>query len=200
MNHYEILAIITHTVADTDVPAAIVRIEETLKKHGCAIHYSQNLERRRLAYPIDHQQYGSYILIEFDCASEYVGKLEHDFQLTSELLRHVIVRRSHIGKPRPLFKEMETPLMRDKRALRKEIKTVTLDEALQTVEQETQEAQKIQSALEETSGQTLREKEPLSKENSGAGGIQPETKPALSDEDLEKKLNEKLAEILRDGI
>ncbi|MBI4272483.1 30S ribosomal protein S6 [Candidatus Uhrbacteria bacterium] len=193
MNHYEVLAIITSTLADTEVPSAIVKIEETLKKHECTIHYSQNLERRKLAYPIAHQQYGSYALIEFDCAPEHIGSLEHDFRLAPELLRHVIVKRSEVGKPRPLFKEVEASFT-EKRPARKEIKTVSLDEALQTVEQETKEAQKNPAHAQESSVQPLREDLMAAQPGS------PDISQPLSDEDLEKQLNDKLAEILKDGI
>ncbi len=195
MNHYEILAIITSTLADTEVPAAITKIEETLKKHECILHYSQNLERRKLAYEIAHQQYGSYVFMEFDCEPGHIGKLEHDFRLTPELLRHVIVKRASVGKPRPLFKETEVPLM-EKRPLRKETKTVSLDEALQTVEQETKEAQKTPPSVQENTPQPLREDLITTQPTTSSYDV----KQPLSDEDLEKQLNDKLAEILRDGI
>lgn len=193
MNHYEILAIITSTLADTEVPSAITKVEETLKKYECTLHYSQNLERRKLAYPIAHQQYGSYVLIEFDCDPGHIGKLENDFRLTPELLRHVIVRRSSVGKPRAFFKEAELSFGAEKRPVRKETKAVSLDEALQTVEQETKEAQKSPTPVQETAAQPLREELVATQPSK-------DSKPPLTDEDLEKQLNDKLAEILRDGI
>ncbi len=198
MNHYEILAIITGALADTEVPSAITKIEEALKKYECSIHYTQNLERRRLAYPIKRQQYGSYALIEFDCAPDMIKKIEHELGLTSELLRHTIVRRLSVGKPRPIFKDADGPLMSERRPVRREIKTKTLDEALQTVERETQSV-KESSLPNQQPPQLLRE-ETAETQKQPHTAAQPDAKVALSDEDLEKQLNDKLEEILKDEI
>jgi|GEM_PF-380629 len=107
MNHYEFLGILNGTFADTEVGSLVSQIEETIKKHAETIHYTQNLGRRKLAYPIKHQGHGTYVLIEFDAPGEAIKKLDRLFRLTNELLRHCIVRRKTIGKPLPLERREE---------------------------------------------------------------------------------------------
>lgn len=107
MNHYEFFGILSGTYADTEVGALVSQLEETIKKHTETIHYVQNLGRRKLAYPIKHQGHGTYVLIEFDADGEAIKKLDRLFRLTSELLRHCIVRRKTVGNPLPLERKEE---------------------------------------------------------------------------------------------
>lgn len=105
MNHYELLAILNGKFSDAENLAPTKILEETVAKHGGVIHYTQNLERRKLAFPIKHQVYGTYILIEFDCEGKSVVPLNHELRLSKDLLRHTIVRRKTVGKPKVLLQE-----------------------------------------------------------------------------------------------
>jgi len=199
MNHYEILAIVSGRFADTEIGGIIGKIEEILKKYECTLHYTQNLERRKLAYPIKHQAYGAYVLIEFDCSVSKVSALDRELRLTPELLRHIIVKRDAVGTPRPLFKDVA---IEERRAPRRQQKEKTLEQALETVEKETEaaslepaKAPTLPSARLEQDGEAAPSKTATEK---------PEEKKveklAKSDEDLEKELDKKLEEILREGV
>jgi small subunit ribosomal protein S6 len=106
-NHYELLAIVTGSVSDTEIDGVRGNLEELLKKHTSAIHYMHNLGRRKLAYPIKHQGSGTYLLCEFDADGESIKKLERALALTTEILRHCIVRRQKVGSPVPLERREE---------------------------------------------------------------------------------------------
>lgn len=105
MNHYELLAILNGKFSDTENVALIKTLENSITKHGGTIHYTQNLERRKLAFPILHQSYGTYILTEFDCEGKGTVSLNHELRLSKDLLRHTIVRRKTVGKPKVLLQE-----------------------------------------------------------------------------------------------
>ncbi|MBI4250292.1 30S ribosomal protein S6 [Candidatus Uhrbacteria bacterium] len=199
MNHYEILAIASGRFADTEVGGVIGKIEEILKKYGCTLHYTQNLERRKLAYPIKHQAYGTYVLIEFDSSVSKVSALDRELRLTPELLRHIIIKRDAVGTPRPLFKDTA---IEERRVPRRQQKEKTLEQALETVEKET-EAASLEPAKTPTLPSSRHEQE-----NEAAPSKTTAEKPeekqaeklAKSDEDLEKELDKKLEEILREGV
>lgn len=204
MNHYEILAIASGRFADTEIGGVIGKIEEILKKYECTLHYTQNLERRKLAYPIKHQAYGTYVLIEFDCAVSKMSGLERELRLTPELLRHMIVKRDSVGTPRPLFKEV---VAEERRVPRRQQREKTLEQALETVEKETVAAQS--GSVGQLTGTASEEATQII--SRGAPEIESETvtatknekkkeKLAKSDEDLEKELDKKLEEILREGV
>ncbi len=99
MNHYELLAIISGAYADTEVEPLFKQIIEMVSKNAETVHFTQNVGRRKLTYPIKHQHNGVYIFIEFDAAGEAIKKLDRSLKLTQEILRHCIVRKKSIGKP-----------------------------------------------------------------------------------------------------
>lgn len=102
MNHYEFLAIISGKYAENESTAVLHTIEDMIKKHASAFHYSQNLERRKLAYPIQHHSYGTYILVEFDCDAATLKKIDHELTHTNEIIRYTIVRRKKVGAPKEI--------------------------------------------------------------------------------------------------
>jgi len=51
-----------------------------------------SLGRRRLAYQIDKQREGHYILMEANVEPDHLDELELNLKLSSEVLRHLIIR------------------------------------------------------------------------------------------------------------
>lgn len=100
MNHYELLAIVSGRFAENEVESQFGKIETIVKKHGGPIHYRQNLDRKRLAYPIEKQMYGYYFLLEFDSEPSVVSKIDRDLKLSADILRHNLVKRMAVGKPK----------------------------------------------------------------------------------------------------
>lgn len=48
--------------------------------------------RRRLAYAIDKQREGFYVLFEADIETDHLGELERDLKLSSQILRYLVVK------------------------------------------------------------------------------------------------------------
>ncbi len=121
MNHYECLSIISGKYAETEVGPIIVSLEDCIKKHTSPIHYVQNLERRKLAYPINHNSYGYYILVEFDSEPGMLPNIDRELTLNNDIIRHIIVKRETVGKPKDLDhvreREIEKPNAAHKQAV-----------------------------------------------------------------------------------
>lgn len=100
MNHYELLAIVSGRYADTEIESAFEKVEELLKKTSAQLHYRQNLDRKRLAYPIKGQVYGYYFLVEFDAEASQLKKIDRELGLSQDILRHSILRKKTVGKPK----------------------------------------------------------------------------------------------------
>jgi len=104
MNHYELLAIISGKYAEPEAIIVLHTLEEIIKKHASAFHYSQNLERKKLAYPIQHHSYGTYVLVEFDTDPGTLKTIDHEVRHTNEIIRYTIVKRDTVGAPKKLEK------------------------------------------------------------------------------------------------
>lgn len=101
---YEILTIIPAKFADTEVDAVAERIAKQLEAAGAKIERTENLGKLKLAYPIDHVRYGTYVLFYVEAAAEAMKKIDQAMRLADEVLRHMIVAHpdgipAHTPKP-----------------------------------------------------------------------------------------------------
>lgn len=107
MNHYELFALVSGQHADSEVEGILGQLQEMLTKHVTTIHYTQNLGRRKLGYPIKHQHHGTYVLFEFDAEPQEIKKIDRLLKLTAELLRFCLIKRKVVGKPIQLERKEE---------------------------------------------------------------------------------------------
>ncbi|MBI4253188.1 30S ribosomal protein S6 [Candidatus Uhrbacteria bacterium] len=192
-NHYELLAIVDGRIPDSELETFKKTFEDLLKKHVSSIHYVHNAGRRKLAYPINHQGYGTYLLCEFDAPGEHIKKLERAMSLTTELLRHCIVRRKTVGTPTPFERREEEMRPRDGRPTRK-----TQDEELLGRAPLAEEAPVMPSAppvtLDDTAPEPAPEEKTESDEQATTDDTGKKKAKKVSYEDLDKKLNELLSD------
>ena len=90
---YEILAIIPSKFSDTEVDGAAQNIAKLLETGGAKVEKTQNLGKLKLAYPIKHVRFGTYVLFYIEAVEEAVQKIDQTLRLADEVLRHMIVVR-----------------------------------------------------------------------------------------------------------
>lgn len=90
---YEILAIVPSKFSDTEVDGAIQNVAATIEAAGGKIEKTQNLGKLKLAYPIDHVRFGTYVLFYFSADPSAMLKIDGNLRLADEVLRHVTVAR-----------------------------------------------------------------------------------------------------------
>ena len=196
MNHYECLSIISGKYAETEIGPIIATLEESIKKHASAVHFVQNLERRKLAYPIDHNSYGNYLLVEFDAEPAVLPKIDRALQLSNEVIRHILVKRDTIGKPKDLDRVRERETERPSAAHKQAVSE--LDSLVPLNLDEVSEVIKIESAPEvppipETlvkKEQPIKDSEEEQEKSREAGSGSSKKQSKVSYEDLDKKLDE----------
>ena len=65
MNYYELMVVIHSALEGGRLKDIIHSITEQLKQHSCDILYTDVWGKKKLAYFIDKQKYGTYVLIQF---------------------------------------------------------------------------------------------------------------------------------------
>ncbi|MCU0679747.1 MAG: 30S ribosomal protein S6 [Planctomycetes bacterium] len=90
--HYEILFIVPNRFTEEEAKEVIAKVEKNIKDNGGEITYQEYWGKKKLAYIIDHNNYGYYQLLEFDYESTLLEKLDSNLRLSTEILRHQIVR------------------------------------------------------------------------------------------------------------
>ncbi len=91
MNQYEI-AVLYHPDLEVDLSKAEERVNKIVTDNGGKITGTDNWGKRKLAYPIKHQDYAVYVFYTIELPGENVKKLESTLNITDEVIRYLIVR------------------------------------------------------------------------------------------------------------
>jgi small subunit ribosomal protein S6 len=114
MEKYELLYILPAKYTDAEIKGLAEKIGGIVTGAGGKIAETHDLGRRRLSYPIQHVRQGHYVLVHFEAETPVVGKLNETFRLSTDILRHLIIRRDpHITKIPTLVDHEEIRTERD---------------------------------------------------------------------------------------
>lgn len=92
---YECMFLISQAEA-ADLNAAIAHIDEILARSGAEVLAIRKWDERRLAFEIDKQKRGVYILCYFKASGEAVSHIERDCSLSDHIMRVLVVRADHM--------------------------------------------------------------------------------------------------------
>lgn len=93
--NYEGLFLISQSAA-VDLQGVVDHIAEILTKNGCELIAMKKWDERRLAYEIDKQKRGVYLLTYFSAPGEALEKIDRDCNLSERLMRQMITRADHL--------------------------------------------------------------------------------------------------------
>jgi small subunit ribosomal protein S6 len=92
---YEAMFLLSQAVA-ADLGGAIDHIKEILSRGHAEIIAMKKWDDRRLAYEIQGQKRGVYILIYFKAPGVSIAHVERDCNLSEKVLRALILRADHM--------------------------------------------------------------------------------------------------------
>jgi len=74
----------------------IAHLRHTLERYHATIIAMRKWDERRLAFEIQKQKRGLYILCYFSCDTSNLGDIERAFNLSENIMRHLMVRADHM--------------------------------------------------------------------------------------------------------
>lgn len=89
---YEVMFIINPDTPDEEVERIVGGLKETTTALGGNITKEEKMGRRRLAYPIEKKNEGTYVLFEIDGSGKEIAELERKMRVTEQIMRHISVR------------------------------------------------------------------------------------------------------------
>ena len=113
MKEYELIVIL-HPDLEIDQDKPLSKIEKIITSQSGVIANRDDWGKRKLAYPIKKQLFGLYFVYELELTPESVAEIEHNLTITSEVLRHLLVKREEViadevdKKPSTTKKEAKT--------------------------------------------------------------------------------------------
>lgn len=94
MRPYEAVVVLTPTLESEEAyESVIVRLQKVITDGGGVVRAVERWGRRRLAYPIERQHDGYYVLLQFDSEPAVTKELDRVLRITDAVLRHLVVRR-----------------------------------------------------------------------------------------------------------
>jgi len=91
---YELLYIVPSKFSDTEIEGTVANVAKILEAAGAKIEKSEVLGKLKLAYPIEKERHGTYVLVFLSLQEDGdLNKIDQDLRLSGEVLRHVIVKR-----------------------------------------------------------------------------------------------------------
>lgn len=92
MNEYELLYILHPRLSAEEVTTTAEWVSGLVRAQGGEIRTVNVWGRRRLAYPINHELEGTYVLARFEMPPTGVTPVEHDLVISRDVLRHIVVK------------------------------------------------------------------------------------------------------------
>jgi small subunit ribosomal protein S6 len=89
---YELVFIVNPELDEDDLTAVRERVEGLIERSSGKVTKVEPWGLRRLAYPVQKQGEGQYVLMQLDIEAQGVAELERDLGLVEPILRHLIVR------------------------------------------------------------------------------------------------------------
>lgn len=91
MNQYEI-AVLFDQGLEIDLEKATAKVEKILSDNGGKVKNTDNWGKRKLAYPINGQDFGIYVFYTVDVPGEGVQKINDTLNITDEVIRFLITK------------------------------------------------------------------------------------------------------------
>jgi len=92
MKKYESVIIVNSNLDDGKIKALIEKFSKLVNEHG-KVENVQEMGKKKLAYPIQKQEEGYYVVLNFEAEPAFIAELERVYRITDEILKFIVVRK-----------------------------------------------------------------------------------------------------------
>ena len=90
MRHYEIVFLM-HPDQSDQTQSVLNKFSSVITESGGKVHRSENIGRRKLAYPIQDQFKASYALMNVECNQKALDEIKSSFKFNDAIFRDLIL-------------------------------------------------------------------------------------------------------------
>jgi small subunit ribosomal protein S6 len=91
LNSYETLFVVDCSIGEEGVKSIVEKFTALIAENG-TVENVDEWGKRRLAYPINDQNDGYYVLVNFKSEGEFPAELERLFGINESILRSIVIR------------------------------------------------------------------------------------------------------------
>lgn len=92
MNKYESIIILQPSLDEQGVKSLVKKFTDLIEKNG-KVQEVQEMGKKKLAYEIQKQKEGHYILFNFDAEPSSIAELERNYKITDEVIKFIVVKK-----------------------------------------------------------------------------------------------------------
>lgn len=92
MRQYETMYILKPELESEQTATLVAKFQSLVTEHGGQIDQVQEIGKRRLAYEIDRNREGFYVLMQFSTGTDVTQELERVMRIDESVLRYLTVR------------------------------------------------------------------------------------------------------------
>lgn len=92
MNKYETIAILSTGLTEEQTAGLIGKFKSLIENAG-QVEKVEEWGKRRLAYEINDEKDGYYVLINFNADSQLPKELERVYRITDGVLKYIVIRK-----------------------------------------------------------------------------------------------------------
>lgn len=101
--NYETVMVISMKQGEDGIQALIEKFKALIEKHA-TLQSVDEWGKRKLAYLINKESEGYYVLMNFEAEAEFPAELDRIYKITDGIMRSLIIRKPD-GAPAPAVKE-----------------------------------------------------------------------------------------------
>ena len=101
--NYETVMVISMKQGEEGIQALIEKFKALIEKHA-TLQSVDEWGKRKLAYLINKESEGYYVLMNFEAEAEFPAELDRIYKITDGIMRSLIIRKPD-GAPAPVAKE-----------------------------------------------------------------------------------------------
>lgn len=90
--------IIPGTLSEEEAGVVETKISTLVTKYGATVESTKRLGKFRLAYLIDEQRHGYYMLVRFNAERTAMAKIDENLRISTDIVRHMILRAEEAGE------------------------------------------------------------------------------------------------------
>ena len=94
MSKYESIIIINPSQDEQGIKNLIKKFTDVINKNG-NVESVEEMGKRRLAYEIQKQKEGYYVLFNFDAEPSSIAELERNYKITDEIMKFIVVKKEN---------------------------------------------------------------------------------------------------------
>ena len=108
MAFYESIFIARQELTDKEIENILSNLKEVLKKNGSKLVDTESWGLRNLAYKIEKNKKGHYVVLKIDGNGNAIHELERNMRIDENIIRYLSIKTNEINKePSILAKKMD---------------------------------------------------------------------------------------------